>query len=191
MTNRTKVWLGGALGLVLAGSAAAEQAKTEPAKKTPVTTAATTPVATTKKPDHIMVGPGDVKWVDGPPNLPAGAKVAILEGDPSAAGPFTIRMKAPANYKIMPHTHPGVEHVTVLEGNFSMGLGGKWDEKSLREMGPGGFMTMEVGTQHYAACKGGCTIQLHGIGPWGITYVNPADDPSKKPATPAPAMKSK
>ena len=58
-----------------------------------------------------------------------------------------------------------------------MGLGDKWDDKALHDIPVGGFAVMQVGTKHFAGCKQACTVQLHGIGPWGITYVNPADDP--------------
>ena len=73
--------------------------------------------------DHVMILPGDIKWTDGPPSLPPGAKSAVIEGDPGAMGLFTMRVKLPANYSIMPHTHPADEHVTVMEGSFYMGLG--------------------------------------------------------------------
>ena len=126
---------------------------------------------------HIMVVPSDLKWVDGPQSLPKGVKVAVLEGDPSKPGPFTMRAKIPANYKIAPHTHPAVEHVTVISGSCYMGLGGVFDASKATELTVGGFAAMEVGTQHFFFTKTECEIQLHGIGPWGITYVNPKDDP--------------
>ena len=131
---------------------------------------------------HLMVLPKQIEWKDAPPSLPAGAKVAVLEGDPAKAGPFALRLKFPKGYKIAPHTHPAVEHVTVLQGALQMGLGDKWDDKALHELPVGGFAVMQTGTKHFAACKQACTIQLHGIGPWGITYVNPADDPRNAPA---------
>jgi quercetin dioxygenase-like cupin family protein len=126
---------------------------------------------------HTMVLPNKIEWKDAPPALPPGAKTAVLEGDPSKAGPFTMRIQMPKGYKIQPHTHPAAEHVTVLQGKFQMGLGDKWDDKALHDIPVGGFAVMQVGTKHFAACKQACTVQLHGIGPWGITYVNPADDP--------------
>ena len=126
---------------------------------------------------HTMVLPAQVQWKDGPPSLPAGAKAALLEGDPSKDGPFTLRIKMPKGYKIPPHTHPQIEHVTVLQGTLQMGLGDKWDDKALHDIPTGGFGIMQVGTKHFAACKQGCVVQVHGMGPWGITYVNPADDP--------------
>jgi quercetin dioxygenase-like cupin family protein len=129
---------------------------------------------------HTMVMPNDIKWTDAPPALPSGAKVAVIEGDPARAGLFTMRIKLPANYKILPHWHPADEHVTVLEGSFYMGLGEKFDEAAAKEIPTAGFAIMNMGTRHYAFAKNECTIQLHGIGPWGITYVNPADDPRNK-----------
>lgn len=130
--------------------------------------------------DHIMVMPGDIKWVDAPASLPPGAKVAVIEGDPKARGLFTMRVKLPANYTIKPHWHPADEHVTVIEGSFYMGLGEKFDEKAAKEIPTGGFAVMLTGTRHYAFSKKECIIQLHGMGPWGIIYVNPADDPRNK-----------
>jgi quercetin dioxygenase-like cupin family protein len=130
--------------------------------------------------DHIMVMPNAIKWGDAPPSLPPGAKVAVLEGDPKAAGLFTMRIKIPANYRIMPHSHPADEHVTVIKGTFYMGLGEKFDKKTAKEIPTGGFAMMNTGTRHYAFTKGECIIQLHGMGPWGIIYVNPADDPRNK-----------
>src|SRR5438045_3545287 len=59
--------------------------------------------------DHVMVTPSELKWTDGPPSLPAGAKMAVLEGDPAMAGPFTMRVKMPAGYKIAAHFHPQIE----------------------------------------------------------------------------------
>lgn len=130
--------------------------------------------------DHIMVMPDDITWVDAPPSLPPGAKVAVIEGDPKAAGLFTMRIKLPANYKIMPHSHPADEHITVIEGSFYMGVGEKYNEDAAKKIPKGGFAVMKTGTRHYAFAKRKCIIQLHGMGPWGINYVNPDDDPRNK-----------
>jgi quercetin dioxygenase-like cupin family protein len=126
---------------------------------------------------HVMITPSAVQWGDAPPAFPPGAKAAVLEGNPAEPGPFTIRAKFPAGYKIMPHWHPGDEHVTVLSGSFRMGLGEKFDEKALHDLPVGGFAVMAKGTRHFAAAKTATVLQIHGIGPWGLTYVNPADDP--------------
>lgn len=130
--------------------------------------------------DHIMVMPNDMKWVDAPPSLPPGAKAALVEGDPKAAELFTMRIKLPANYMIMPHSHPADEHVTVIEGSLYMGIGEKLNEKAAKEIITGGFAVMHTGTRHYAFTKKDCLIQIHGMGPWGIIYVNAADDPRNK-----------
>ena len=132
------------------------------------------------EPDHAMFKGDDLKWAPAPASLPAGAEVAILEGDPAKEGPFTMRLKLPAGYKIPPHSHPGIEHVTVISGSFAMGTGEKFDEAAMMTMPAGGFALMKIGTKHFAMSKEGCVVQVHGVGPWGITYVNPADDPRKK-----------
>ena len=130
--------------------------------------------------DHIIVVPNDIKWVDAPPSLPRGAKFAVIEGDPGVAGLFTMRVKIPADYKIMPHTHPADEHVTIIEGSAFMGLGDKFDEAAAHKLPEGGFAVMKTGTVHYFFTKNECIIQIQGMGPWGIKYVNPADDPRNK-----------
>ena len=131
---------------------------------------------------HVMVTPSDVQWSDGPASLLPGTKLAVIEGDPAAANAlFTMRLKLPANFKIMPHFHPTDEHVTVISGAFWMGMGGKHDPAQMKELPAGSFAVMPVGHQHFAMTKAETVIQVHGVGPWGITYVNPADDPRKAP----------
>lgn len=134
--------------------------------------------------EHRYFTPADVKWGDGPAALPQGAKLSVLEGDPAAPGPFTMRAWIPAGYKIPPHWHPAIEHVTVISGSFFMALGETWDESKGHELPAGSFTYMPVGVRHYAWAKAETVIQIHGIGPWGITYVNPSDDPrNQKQAT--------
>ena len=130
--------------------------------------------------DHVVVTPEDIKWVDGPPSLPSGAKIVMLEGDPSKEGAFVMRAKMPDGYKIMPHTHPKDERVTVLSGTLHMGMGEKFDEKATKAMPAGSYGRTGAGVKHFAFAKGMTVIQVHGIGPWAIDYVNPADDPRKK-----------
>jgi ChrR Cupin-like domain len=79
-------------------------------------------------PHHIMVLADELKWSSAPASLPAGAQVMMLEGNPAKAEPLTMRLKFPAGYKIAPHTHPAIEHVTVLSGTFHMGAGDKFDQ---------------------------------------------------------------
>jgi hypothetical protein len=130
--------------------------------------------------DHTVVTPDHIKWADGPPSLPPGAKVVMLEGDPAKEGPFVMRAKMPDGYRIMPHTHPKDERVTVLSGTLYMGLGEKFDEKAAKAMPAGSYGRTAAGVKHFGYTKGETVIQVHGTGPWVIEYVNPADDPRKK-----------
>jgi quercetin dioxygenase-like cupin family protein len=129
------------------------------------------------KSEHVMFAAADLKWSDAPPSLPTGAKIAVLEGDPGKEGPFTIRLKTPAGFKIPAHTHPTAEAITVISGSFNMGTGPKLDEAAGHEMSAGAFALMPAGTQHFAWSKSECIIQVHSTGPFQINYVNPADDP--------------
>ncbi len=145
---------------------------------------------------HVLVNVADLKWTDGPPSLPPGAKVAMVEGDPKVPNAlFTLRLKFPANYKIMPHSHPADEHVTVISGAFWMGMGEKFEQDKMKEINVGGFAVMPVGHRHFAMTQSETVIQLHGAGPWGINYVNPADDPRNqakaKAIAPAPVPAKK
>jgi hypothetical protein len=129
--------------------------------------------------DHLMVVPADLKWTD-VPSLPPGAKVAVIEGPMNEAKPFTVRLRLPANYQIPAHSHTAIEHVTVMSGTFNMGTGSKLDKQATRPLGPGSVAIMQPGNQHFAWTNEETIIQLHGVGPWTVTYVNPADDPRKK-----------
>ena len=129
---------------------------------------------------HIMVTPGDVTWTDGPPALPAGSRVAVIEGDPKNPGLFAMRLKLPANYRIQPHWHPADEHVTVISGTFNMGMGDKFDASTGSALPVGSFAVMPAKAHHFAFTKEETVVQIHGIGPWAINYLNPEDDPRKK-----------
>lgn len=129
--------------------------------------------------DHGIIIPSEMKWSDGPDSLPKGAQVAVLEGDLKKPGPFTLRLKFPANYRIAPHWHPVTEHVTVLSGSLYMGMGDNFDENNTTEIPVGGFAYMQPKSHHFAFTRDATEIQLHGVGPWGITYINPKDDPRK------------
>lgn len=129
--------------------------------------------------DHRMITPNDLKWSD-IPSLPAGAKIAVIEGPLNEAVPFTFRLKFPANYQIPAHWHPAVERVTVLSGAFYMGIGDKLDPAKSTALTPGAMMIMQPKTNHFGWTKEETIVQLNGTGPWGITYVNPSDDPRKQ-----------
>ena len=121
--------------------------------------------------------PREIKWADAPAVLPRGAKVAVLEGDPGKEGPFVMRVWMPNGYRIAPHTHPKPERVTVISGTFHVGMGDKFDPEKGREMPAGAFGTWPAGMKHFVWATGETVIQLHGTGPWSLTYVNPEDDP--------------
>ena len=128
-------------------------------------------------PHAIVVPPDQVTWGPGPAALPPGAKAAILEGKPSEAGPFTMRLRAPDGYRIPPHHHPAIEHVTVLKGAFKVGMGEKFDASAMTSLPTGTFAALQPGTRHFAETQGETILQIHGVGPWQVIYVNPADDP--------------
>lgn len=129
--------------------------------------------------DHILTQPKDLKWND-VPSLPPGAKVAVIQGPMNEAKPFTVRLKFPANYTVPPHYHPAIEHVTVLSGTFNFGSGDRLDKKKTTALPPGSVVIMPPGMRHYVWTDEELIIQLTGTGPWGITYVDPKDDPRKK-----------
>jgi len=132
-----------------------------------------------KKPMHVIMSESDLKWGDAPPSLPAGAKMVVLQGDPGKAGMYTIRLKAPDGYKVAAHWHPMAEHLTVISGAFNLGTGDKLDEAKTTAMQAGAFGSMPAKMHHYAWCKGETEVQVSGMGPFQLFYVDPADDPSK------------
>lgn len=131
-------------------------------------------------PKHLVVAPEDVVWAPGPPSLPPGAEIAIIEGNPEKAGPLTMRLKFPANYSVAPHTHPVTEQLTVLKGSIALGVGKKMDKKAVKNLSAGGYSMMPKEMPHYAWTTEPTVIQLNSSGPWGITYVNKDDDPREK-----------
>jgi quercetin dioxygenase-like cupin family protein len=127
--------------------------------------------------DHVMVQPDQIKWGPGPAALPSGAQIAVLYGDPSKEGLFAFRLKVPAGYKVPPHTHPTIEAVTVISGTFKLGMGETADESKAQPLPAGSFFAFPPGTAHYVFAGEETVIQISTNGPWGITYINPKDDP--------------
>jgi uncharacterized protein DUF4437 len=132
---------------------------------------------TTAKAHAIVVLPDQATWGPAPAVLPPGAKLAVLEGDPTAPGPYTMRLRMPDHYRIPPHFHPSTEHVTVVQGTFKVGMGEKFDATAMTTLPVGTFAALEPGVRHFAEAEGETILQLHGDGPWSLTYVTPADDP--------------
>jgi quercetin dioxygenase-like cupin family protein len=128
---------------------------------------------------HLMVLPQDLKWSP-VPSLPPGAQISVIEGPLNKAAPITARLKFPANYRLPAHTHPAIEHVTVLSGTFHMGTGDKLDMKKTTPLTVGAFAIMQPGVRHFAWTAEETIVQMHSVGPWGITYVDPTEDPRNK-----------
>ena len=145
-------------------------------KKTPTAAAGPAPV---------VVTPDKIQWGPAPPVFPAGAQMAVLAGNPGKAGPFTVRLKFPDGYRVMPHWHPTAENVTVLSGEFRVGMGNKFDETSLTSLPAHSLAVVPAHHNHYAMAKGETEVQVSAIGPFKLTYVNPADDPTHGQAAPA------
>lgn len=125
---------------------------------------------------HVMVAPSALTWGDPPPGLPAGGRVAVVSGDPTQPVPFVLRAQVPAGYRVPLHWHPTTENLTVLSGTTAIGMGEAADQ-SMTELAAGGFVVLPAEMRHIFMAKTASTIQIHGVGPFAITYVNPADDP--------------
>ena len=128
--------------------------------------------------DEVSLNTNDIKWGAAPPVLPKGAKVAVLNGDPFKPGFYTIRLSAPANYKIAPHWHTQAEDLTIISGALYLGMGDKMDTKGAHALKTGGFHHLPGKMHHYAFSKSPTVIQISGEGPFDINYLNPKDDPS-------------
>ena len=131
---------------------------------------------------HVMLAPAEIKWRPFPPGG-AGAKLAVLSGDPEKAGPFVIRIRQPARAKVPPHWHPTDEHVTVVKGTMYFGMGEKFHKHGARGLPVGSYLLLPAKMPHFAwtARKGESIVQVHGMGPFQLIFVNPADDPRNKP----------
>jgi quercetin dioxygenase-like cupin family protein len=132
---------------------------------------------------HTFVVPSGMKWGAPPPVFRKGASFTVVSGDPGKPGLFVVRLKMPAGYKIAPHWHPTDEHVTVLSGTFALGMGEKVDQAKMTKLPVGGYALLPAEMRHYAMAVTPTTVQVHGQGPFVLTYVNPADDPSKESPT--------
>lgn len=119
----------------------------------------------------------ELKWGPAPAVFPAGAQMAVVQGDPTGTSLFTVRLRFPDGYKIAPHTHPTDEHVTVVSGTFRVGMGKTFNAKETMTLSAGGFVTAPANQAHFAQAQGVTVVQVHAMGPFALTYVNPADLP--------------
>jgi hypothetical protein len=147
----------------------------------------TVDVDTVRKTSHIAAGaedsagPGALQWGRQPPGLPVGGRAAVVRGDPSKTGPFTIRLDLPNGYQVPPHWHPTSERIRVLEGTFLVGDGRTWSNKSLRPLRAGQETTVAARHPHYVEAKGRTMVEIRSTGPFEITYVKSTDDPRQAP----------
>lgn len=130
--------------------------------------------------EYKAVMPSDIKWVDAPA-LGPGVKTAVIDGDPKSSGPFVMRVKVPPKSKIGVHTHPTDENVTILAGTLYFAAGDKFDTGTAKPFGPGSYFSIGKEKPMFAYTKDKeAVFQLHGNGPWGLSYLDPADAPAKK-----------
>lgn len=137
--------------------------------------------AATAKP---KAAPAELKWMDGPPGLPAGATFAVLSGDPGKVGKFTVQIKMPPNYQVPAHWHPSDEHLTLVSGKLSYGMSDRLDRAGAKPLAEGASVTMKAKEHHWVLTGDGATVQVSAMGPFQITYVDPSSDPrgaAKKP----------
>src|SRR2546426_10245764 len=123
-------------------------------------------------------------WGPAPAVFPKGAKMAVVSGDPGQAAPFIVELAMPAGYKILPHFHPTDETVTVKKGTLLIGMGDTFDASKTKPMKVGATGSVPANAHHFAAVRGATIISVSGMGPFAMTYVNPADDPQKQAAKP-------
>jgi hypothetical protein len=138
---------------------------------------------TPQRSTHVLVRPGGEKWGPGPAKLPPGAQLATVIGDPSRPGePYVFRARLPDGYSVPPHWHPMDEHVTVIKGVLTLGYGNSIDSAAMHELPAGSYALLPSRMPHHNRMKGETILQFHGIGPYDITYVDPADDPGTSSA---------
>lgn len=128
---------------------------------------------------HVLVPAERVQWGPAPPQLPAGAEISVLEGDPVQKGAVTLRLRFPANYNVPPHWHSMTERVTVLSGVLHVGMGDVLDRRASQTLDPGGFVSLPARMHHFAWTAEPTVVQINLEGPFDIFYVNPGDDPQK------------
>ena len=133
----------------------------------------------------VVTSLSEAKWGPAPPMIPAGAKIAVLSGNPMGTGAYAVRLRFPANYAIAAHSHPTDENVVITAGTLTFGMGDKLAKgvTGNKTLAVGGYALMPQGMNHYAyAGAKGADIVLYGMGPVEFKYVNPADDPRNAPA---------
>ena len=134
--------------------------------------------------DAAAEKPAALHWGPAPAVFPMGARMAVVSGDPGKAGMFTVELAMPSGYKIAPHFHPTDEVVQVKKGTLLVGMGDKFDVSKAKPMKAGDKGSVPAKAHHFAAAQGATFISVTAMGPFALTYVNPADDPQKQVAKP-------
>ncbi len=165
------------LSLLLAGitaSALSINAQTHTVTAARSTTTTTTTTATPPA-GHPIAGyvAQDMKWIDAPPGL-TGAQMVVLQGDPTKGGPYTIRLKLPAGYRIPLNWHDSDVNLTVISGTLYIGIGPSFDQNNMKEIGATSFGMLPAKMKHTAWCDAETIVQVHGIGPWTMHEADPA-----------------
>jgi quercetin dioxygenase-like cupin family protein len=132
-------------------------------------------VAAADPPGLIRTLPDEIPWVAGPPSLPPGSEVAVLEGDPKGEGLFTMRVRLPAGARLALHWHPQPERVTVLSGSIGIGYGDVFEPAKLQLFRAGSYYMTPPGVRHYGACFEDTVVQITTTGPWQL---HPAATPA-------------
>jgi quercetin dioxygenase-like cupin family protein len=166
-------FLASLLGIALYAGCSEDGGAADPSPNSPVSSASAAPAGA----HQDMTD--DIQWVPAPVQYPPGALFAVIQGNPSVPGEaFAVRFRMPAGYTIPPHWHPGEEAVTVIRGTFQFGMGDSIaDSGWLPLIKQGGFVIAARNTNHYVRARTNVEIQVHGVGPSAINYVNPEDDP--------------
>lgn len=174
LTALSALTAGIALAAIVTSSSAQAQAQAQAQGQAPA------PVPHAGAGHHTVIPAGSIKWPDPPSGRP-GTQITVLTGDLAKEVPFTIRIKMPDGYRVAPHWHPGEEHLTVVQGTFLIGTGEKFDAAAMKPMATGDYAHMPKEMRHFGAAKGETIVQVHGIGPFVVNWVNPEDDPRRKP----------
>lgn len=162
------------------GASTAEATATTEEEPTPAGSAAAVSAADGDH-RHFNVLADDVRWMAAPAlsGLPEGVELALIEGTPLVEGPFTFRLRFQDGARLMPHTHPVDERITVISGSLNQGIGETFDQSATEVIPAGSFVYRSPGQAHFVWFDEETVLQFHGTGPFGIEYVNPADDPRK------------
>ena len=134
--------------------------------------------------EPILINAKNIKWGAAPPDLPKGAKVAVLFGDPTATGQYVMRVSLPSKYKMPFHWHSQAARMTVISGTVYVASTETYDKKLAHAVKPGGFVIVPARAQSFVFTKGSAVVEIHGDGPFDVKYTNPSDDPQMGAKTP-------